>query len=96
MEANNTNDGKDKTPEKEYKTPDYVRRAKLNYAKKKMETDPEYKQKMLENNRRYLEKNRDLINQKRREHRAQQKQESQQVKGDDKPLDKVITIDKPI
>ena len=59
---------------KEYKTPEYIRRAKLNYMRRKIESDPEYKQKLKDNTRKYVETHRAELNKKRRENRAKLKQ----------------------
>lgn len=52
--------------EKIYKTKSYVRKAVNKYRNKKMQLCPEFKEKVMESNRIYREKNKDKLNEKQR------------------------------
>lgn len=66
--------------EKIYKTKSYVRKAVNKYRNKKMQLCPEFKEKVMESNRIYREKNKDKLNEKQRlymqEYRRKKKDES--------------------
>lgn len=47
------------TTEKQYKTKDYVRRAKLKYAKERKQRDPDFAKKLIENQSNYVSRKRE-------------------------------------
>jgi len=78
--------------EKIYKTKSYVRKAVNKYRNKKMQICPEYKEKVMESNRIYREKNKEKLNEKQRlymqEYRRKKKNESNKlVKNEDTSAD---------
>jgi Na+-translocating ferredoxin:NAD+ oxidoreductase RnfC subunit len=71
----------EKTNEKEYKTKDYVRRAKLKYYKNRMKTDDIFLAKEKERIRKWREDNREIINERVRLRRLKKKQEKEAANG---------------
>lgn len=76
MEIDNKINNDINTVNKQYKTPEYTRRAIKNYEQKNKD-DPEFKQKKIEINKNYREKNADKIRDYKRnymrEYRAKKK-----------------------
>jgi hypothetical protein len=84
--------------EKIYKTKSYVRKAVNKYRNKKMQICPEFKEKVMESNRIYREKNKEKLNEKQRlymqEYRRKKKNESNKlVKNEDTNADTIQNKD---
>jgi hypothetical protein len=81
-------------PIKEYKTKEYVRRAKRNYEKKKNLEDPDYKKKRLESCKKSQEKNKEKYKEQKRlymqKYRAKKKLEK--LKSSDKIIEQMTTL----
>ena len=81
--------------DKIYKTPDYVRRAKRNYARKRYQEDPEYREKKnklsYESKKKHIEKTREYKRNYMREYRAKKKADKSSTPGNSSSTTSEIT-----